>query len=59
MFASTIEILKKAQKGHYAVGHFNINNLEIMQGIINAGVKLNSPIILATSEGSIEYAGIE
>lgn len=58
MLADTKQLLQKAQRGHYAVGHFNVNNMEIVQGIVQAAVKLNSPIILATSEGAIEYAGI-
>lgn len=52
-------ILKKAQKGKYAVGAFNINNLEIAQAIINAAKEKKSPVILQTSEGAIEYAGME
>ncbi len=59
MLANTKTLLKKAQRGHYAIGHFNINDLEIMQGIVQAGVKLKSPLILATSEGAIEYAGMD
>ena len=57
-FANTKELLHKAQRGKYAVGHFNINNLEILQGIVAAAEKLKSPVILSTSEGAIEYAGI-
>jgi len=59
MLANTKDLLKKAQKQHYAIGHFNINNMEIVQGIIQAANSLHSPIILATSEGSIQYAGID
>ncbi len=59
MFTPTKSILQKAQQGHYAVGHFNINNMEMVQAIVRAGVKLKSPIILATSEGAIHYAGME
>lgn len=58
MFTTT-SILQKAQRGRYAVGHFNINNMEMVQAIVNAAVKLKSPIILATSEGAIQYAGME
>ena len=56
MFASTKKLLEKAQRGKYAVGHFNINNLEIMEGVLHAAVKLKSPVILATSEGALRYA---
>ncbi|MBI2151273.1 class II fructose-1,6-bisphosphate aldolase [Candidatus Woesearchaeota archaeon] len=59
MLAKTKDLLYLAQKGHYAVGHFNINNLETLQGIVRAAVKLNSPVILATSAGAIDYAGME
>jgi fructose-bisphosphate aldolase class II len=53
------ELLKKAQSGHYAVGAFNINNMEIVQAIVSAGKEKNSPAILAVSEGAIKYAGFE
>lgn len=59
MFTNTKIILKKAQQHHYAVGHFNINNMEMVQAIVNAAVRLKSPVILATSEGAIQYAGME
>ena len=58
MFASTLILLQKAQRQHYAVGHFNINNLEIVQGIVQAAQNLKSPVILATSEGGLRYAGM-
>lgn len=59
MLAKTKSLLEKARKGKYAVGHFNINNMEIVQAIVNAAEKLNSPVILSTSEGAIKYAGLE
>lgn len=59
MFANTKNLLNKAQRQRYAVGHFNINNMEIVQGVVAAAEKLKSPIILATSEGAISYAGID
>ncbi len=58
MLANTKTILEKAKRGGYAIGHFNINNLEMAQGIVQAAENLKSPVILATSEGAIEYAGI-
>ncbi len=58
MFSSTKKILQKAHKNHYAVPHFNINNMEILQGVVQAAVKQKSPLILATSEGAIKYAGM-
>ena len=58
MFASTKAMLEKARKGKYAVGHFNINNMEVCQGVVQAAVNLKSPIILATTAGAVKYAGI-
>ncbi len=52
-------LLRKARRGKYAVGAFNINNLEITQAIINAANEMRSPVILSTSEGAINYAGME
>ena len=52
------KVLRAAQKGKYAVGAFNVNNLEILQAIVAAAEKLRSPIILQTSEGAIAYAGL-
>lgn len=59
MLADTKIILEKASRQHYAVGHFNINNLEMVMGAVQAAAKLKSPIILATSEGAIQYAGMD
>lgn len=58
MLANTKTILEKAKRGGYAIGHFNINNLEMVQGIVQAAENMKSPVILATSEGAIEYAGM-
>src|SRR3989344_4146294 len=58
MFADTKKLLLKAQQGKYAIAHFNINNLEIVQGVVQAAMKLKAPIILATSEGALKYAGM-
>ena len=55
----TTEMFKKAYKGHYAIGAFNINNMEIIQGIMKAAEKEQSPVILQASEGAREYAGQE
>jgi fructose-bisphosphate aldolase class II len=52
-----ISILRKANQGGYAVGAFNINNLEILQAIVGAAKKLKAPVILQTSEGALKYAG--
>lgn len=52
------EIIKKAVAGKYAVGAFNVNNLEILQAVLRAAEKLRSPVIVQTTEGAIEYAGL-
>jgi len=51
------ELLTLAKKGNYAVGAFNINNLEILQAVVSAGEAEKSPAIIAVSEGAIQYAG--
>jgi fructose-bisphosphate aldolase class II len=52
------ELLNLAKKGGYAVGAFNINNLEVLQAIVSAGEAEKSPAIIAVSEGAIQYAGL-
>ena len=52
-------LLKKAQKGKYAVPAFNINNMEFIQGIVKAAEKEKAPIIIGVSEGAIKYAGLD
>lgn len=49
------EMLDKAKAGHYAVGHFNINNLEWTKSILAVAQELNSPVILGVSEGAGKY----
>ncbi|MDD3251316.1 MAG: class II fructose-1,6-bisphosphate aldolase [Lachnospiraceae bacterium] len=55
MLVSATEMLKKAKEGHYAVGQFNINNLEWTKAILAASQELNSPVILGVSEGAGKY----
>lgn len=57
MLVSTKNMLRKAQRGSYAVAAFNIDNLEMLKSVTQAAVKLRSPIIIATSESSLRYAG--
>lgn len=52
------ELLQKAKKERYAVGAFNINNMEILQAITRAAQEEGSPAIIAVSEGAIKYAGL-
>ncbi len=53
---TTKEMFKKAYDGHYAIGAFNVNNMEIVQGITEAAGELKSPIILQVSSGARKYA---
>ena len=57
MLVSATEMLKKAVAGHYAVGQFNINNLEWTKSILLTAQELNSPVILGVSEGAGKYMG--
>ncbi len=53
---TTTEMFKKAYNGGYAVGAFNVNNMEIVQGITEAAAELKSPVILQVSKGARAYA---
>lgn len=53
---TTKEMFKKAYEGGYAIGAFNVNNMEIVQGITRAAKKLNAPVILQCSAGARKYA---
>jgi fructose-bisphosphate aldolase class II len=55
MLVSATEMLKKAKAGHYAVGQFNINNLEWTKSILLTAQELQSPVILGVSEGAGKY----
>ena len=55
MLVSATEMLQKAKAGHYAVGQFNINNLEWTKAILTTAQELNSPVILGVSEGAGKY----
>jgi fructose-bisphosphate aldolase, class II len=59
MLVPLTTVLNKANKGNYAVGAFNINNLEILQAVMNAAEAEKSPVIISTSEGAIQYAGMD
>ncbi len=53
---NTKEMFAKAYKGGYAIGAFNVNNMEIIQGIPEAAKELNAPVILQVSAGARKYA---
>ncbi|NLU52113.1 MAG: class II fructose-1,6-bisphosphate aldolase [Clostridiaceae bacterium] len=53
---NTTEMFKKAYEGGYAIGAFNVNNMEIVQGITEAAKEVNAPLILQVSSGARKYA---
>ena len=53
---TSTELFKKAYDGGYAIGAFNINNMEIVQGITDAAAEMHSPVILQASQGARKYA---
>lgn len=55
---TTKEMFEKAMKEGYAIGAFNVNNMEIIQGIVDAAAEENSPVILQASSSAIKYARI-
>lgn len=59
MLVTTKEILLKAQQGQYAVPAFNIHNLETIQTVVETAAEFKSPLILAGTPGTIDYAGAE
>ena len=50
------EMFEKAYNGGYAIGAFNVNNMEIIQGITEAAAELKAPLILQLSKGELAYA---
>ena len=53
---TSTEMFKKAYDGGYAIGAFNVNNMEIIQGITEAAAELQAPLILQVSKGARTYA---
>ena len=53
---TSTEMFKKAYEGGYAIGAFNVNNMEIIQGITEAAKEVNAPLILQVSAGARKYA---
>ena len=53
---TSTEMFKKAYEGHYAIGAFNVNNMEIIQGITEAATMEKAPVILQVSKGARAYA---
>jgi fructose-bisphosphate aldolase class II len=59
MIAKPHDLFKDALKGGHAIGAFNMSNLEVTQAIVMAAEKQKSPVIVQTSEGAIEYGGLD
>jgi len=59
MLSRLAPLLQKARRGRYAVGAFNVNNLEIIQAVMAAAEAERAPVVLQTSEGAIDYAGMD
>ncbi len=55
---TTKKMFEKSMKEHFAIGAFNVNNMEIIQGIVDGAAKQNSPVILQASSSAIKYARI-
>ena len=56
---TTKEMFKKSMDEGFAIGAFNVNNMEIIQGIVDAASEAKSPVILQASAGAIKYAGMD
>ena len=56
---STRSMLKKAQQGGYAVGAFNVENMEMVQAVIAAAQEMNAPVMIQTTPGTVRYAGLD
>ena len=56
---TTKEILAKAQAGKYAVGAFNVENMEMVMAVISAAEEMNAPVIMQTTPSTVKYAGLD
>ena len=59
MLVTSKEMILKAQAGNYAVGAFNIENMEMAMAAVKAAEDLHAPIILQTTPGTVDYATLE
>jgi len=59
MLVTTKEILDKAREKGYAIGAFNMSNMEILQAIVQAAENENSPVIVQASQAALKYAGVD
>ena len=56
---TTKELLLKAQEGHYAIGAFNVENMEMVQAVVAAAEELNAPVIMQTTPSTVKYADVD
>ena len=56
---TTKKMLQDAQEGHYAVGAFNVENMEMVMAVIEAAEELNAPVIMQTTPSTVKYAGLD
>lgn len=56
---TTKKMLQDAQDGHYAVGAFNVENMEMVMAVIEAAEELKSPVIMQTTPSTVNYAGLD
>ena len=56
---TTKNILKEAQEGHYAIGAFNVENMEMVMAVISAAEEMNAPVIMQTTPSTVKYAGLD
>jgi len=59
MLVTAKQVLVPARQKHYAVPAFNVNDLEFLRAVMDAAVRMKSPVIVQTSEGAIAYAGMD
>ncbi|MDD4369802.1 MAG: class II fructose-1,6-bisphosphate aldolase [Anaerostipes sp.] len=59
MLVTSKELLLKAQAGGYAVGAFNVENMEMIQAVLEAAEELQSPVIMQTTPSTVKYAGLD
>ena len=59
MLVTTKEMLSYAQKGKYAIGAFNVENMEMVHAVVEAAEKMKSPVIIQTTPSTIKYGGLE
>ena len=59
MLVTSKELLLDAQKNHYAIGAFNVENMEMVMAVLAAAEQQNSPVIMQTTPGTVKYAGFD